>query len=93
MEAFVMKSKLLACWILFHLPNKALTMIITLANRIAMMCTTVSFIAMGDMSIGIIARLVTDIVTFDRSVSEANRKRIFEAHTYFRERTLHLRIC
>lgn len=51
------------------LPSKALTIIMTLANRIAIMCTRVSFIAMGDMSIGIMARLVTAIVTF-RSVSK-----------------------
>lgn len=53
----------------------------TLANRIAITCTRVSFIAMGDMSIGIIARLVTDMVTFDRSVSKKKSKNILGLQT------------
>ena len=43
-----------------------------LANKIAIMCTIVSFIAIGDISIGMIALLVTDIVTLGRSASAIN---------------------
>lgn len=43
--------------------------------------------ATGDMSIGIIARLVTDIVTFDRSVSETKIVQLFKASDYFGDRS------
>ena len=56
-----------------NLPNSALTTIIMLAKRIAVMCTNVSFDVLGDETIGITALLITDAtVIFGWYISENN---------------------